>query len=140
MDKTRIKILVSFCSHIRCTGIYTGNFGYLFLSLQKSQNTVNSPKKINFLHVFRCKMLYKSGSEWVINNPLCKYLQNVVRNTTGKFGVCQCCWSGDFSLRVWEKTHFEKTAFKDLHCKILYGKMNGIYRRITDKVEWNENT
>ena len=47
-DKARIKILISFCSHIICTGIYTGNFGYLFLSLQKSQNTVNSPKKSIF--------------------------------------------------------------------------------------------
>ena len=87
----------------------------LFITPKITKHCQQSQKKNNFCHVFRCKMFYKSGSEWVINNPLCKYLQNVVRNTTGKFGVCQCCWSGNLSLREWEKT-----AFKDLHCKTLF--------------------
>ena len=78
-------------------------------------------KNIYFLPVFRNKMFYKSGSEWYMNKPLCKNLQNIDRNQSGKFGVCKCCWSGEFWLRVWEKTHFEKTAFKDRHQPMRFG-------------------
>ena len=64
-------------------------------------------------------MLYKSGQEWYINKSFCKKnLQNVVRSKTVKFDVCRCYRGGDPSLRVWGKTHFEKTAFKDLYGKI----------------------
>ena len=51
-----------------------------------------------------------------MNKPLCKNLQNIDRNETGKFGGSKCYWSGDF----WLKTPFEKTAFKDMDWKIPY--------------------
>ena len=48
-----------------------------------------------------------------MNKPFSKSLHNIDRNITGRFGVCACYWSGNFGLRVGEKTHFEKTTFKD---------------------------
>ena len=42
----------------------------------------------------------------------------VHRSESGKLGVCKCYWSWVFWLRVWGKTHFEKTAFKDIDYKI----------------------
>ncbi len=32
------------------------------------------------------------------------------------FGVCKSNWRGDLWLSVEEKTHFEKTAFKNMYC------------------------
>ena len=63
-------------------------------------------------------MSYKSGQEWYINKSLWTNLQNIVRNTSVKFGVCRCYRSWKSSLGVQEKTHFEKTAFKDFYGKI----------------------
>ena len=52
-----------------------------------------------------------------MNKPLCKNLQNIDRNETGSLVDVsateeEICW-----LRVWEKPHLEKTAFKDMYCK-----------------------
>ncbi len=33
--------------------------------------------------------------KWNINKPLSKNLHNIERNTALRFGVCQCCWSGE---------------------------------------------
>ena len=48
LDKARFKMF-SFIWHIRVQGFHTGHFGYIFLSLHKSENIVN---------VFRNKMFY----------------------------------------------------------------------------------
>ncbi len=75
------------------------------ISHHKPENTVKSQKKIKFHHIFLgIKCCIKPG-EWYINKPLSKNLQNIYRNKTVKFGVCEFYQSG-------EKTHFEKTAFK----------------------------
>jgi len=41
LDKTSSKILVLFCWCVRVQVFYRGDFGYLFLSLHKSENTLN---------------------------------------------------------------------------------------------------
>ncbi len=52
-----------------------------------------------------------------MNKSLCKNLQDIdYRNTNVKFGVCKCYRSEDLWLSVGEKTHFEKTAFKNMYC------------------------
>ncbi len=51
-----------------------------------------------------------------MNKSLCKNLQDIDRNKDVKFGVCKCYWGGDLWLSVGEKTHFEKTAFKNMYC------------------------
>ncbi len=54
-----------------------------------------------------------------MNKPLCKNLQNIDINKTVyhvKFSVCMYYWSGDFWRSAGEKSHFEKTAFKDMYC------------------------
>ena len=38
-----------------------------------------------------------------MNTLLCKSLQNIDRNITGRFGVCKCYWSGNVGLRIGEK-------------------------------------
>lgn len=55
-------------------------------------------------------MFYKSGYEWYMNISLCKNLQNINRNETGKFGATEVKISGS----EWEKPNFEKTPFKDI--------------------------
>ncbi len=51
-----------------------------------------------------------------MTKSFCKILQDIDRNKTVKSGVCECYWSGDLWLSVGEKTHFEKTAFKNMYC------------------------
>lgn len=45
LDDASIKILISFCWHIKAKGFYSGHFGYLFVSLHESENTDHSHKK-----------------------------------------------------------------------------------------------
>ncbi len=57
----------------------------------------------------------QSGERYM-NNPLSKDLQNIdryIQIINIEFDVCQCCWSKDFCLRLFEeKPHFDKTALK----------------------------
>lgn len=85
------------------------NLGYIFLSLHKSD--CQRPK-INFHHVFRYKMFYKSSCGSYMNKAPSENLQDIGRNKTVKFRVCKCSWSKDFWLRVWEKNNlFGKMMF-----------------------------
>ena len=114
-DKARWFFFFSFCLHTRCKQIYRGISGYLLSLPRKSKYTVYSLKKIDFRHLFFIKMSHKSGQEWFINKSLCKYLQNTAKCITGKFGVHRCYIGWEVSTGEWQKTHFEKTAFKDLN-------------------------
>lgn len=68
-------------------------------------------------------------------HPSLKTLQNINTNKTGKFGVCECFWSGDFCVRVREeknKFFFAKMAFQmDICCKI----PNKVFRYFTFYIE-----
>ncbi len=60
-----------------------------------------------------------------INKPFYKNLQDIDGNKAVKFDVCKCSWSGD-------KTHFEKTAFKDMD-------WNWYLQMQIDKVQYNKH-
>ena len=74
-----------------------------------NQKILSTP---HFRHVFRYRIWCKSGYEWYINNPLCKSLQNIVLNKTGKFGACECNWSGDSLHQVWGSPILRKWPLK----------------------------
>ncbi len=104
LDKARYKILVLFCWYIRDEGFYRGDFGYLFLSLQKSENTVNSHKKNTFSSMFLRFFFYRNQSKLYMNKPLSKNLQTIERNKTAKLGARKFCWSGERNsrpLKIW---------------------------------------
>ncbi len=69
-----------------------------------NQKILSKARKKIIIFFLGIKCCIKPG-EWYINKPLSKNLQNIYRNKTVKFGVCEFYQSG-------EKTHFEKTAFK----------------------------
>ena len=123
----RFKIILSFSLYIRDKRKYWGDFRYLKLSLQKSENTVNRHKNPIFCHVFRNKMRCNSGYEWYINKPFCKFLHYIALNKTGKFGVCECNWSGDTSSQVWGKPilkkHHSRSLFCFILCTLFYGHL-----------------
>ncbi len=66
------------------------------------------------------------SNEWYMNKPLSKNLQNIDMSETVKFGIYKCYWSG-------EKTHFEKTTFKDMYCNWIYRHKN---INCNNKISW----
>ena len=57
------------------------------------------------------KMFYKSGYEWYMNKPLCKTLLKILVYVSA---------TGVEISGLEKKNDFEKTAFKDMDCKIPY--------------------
>jgi len=58
--------------------------------------------------------------------PLCKNLKNVDRNTTGKFGVCKCCWSEVFASEYEKKPILRKRPLKNWHQPMRFRKLTKI--------------
>ena len=85
-------------------------------------------------------MWCNSGYEKYINNPFCKYLQNVVVNDTGKFGVCECNWSGDLSSQVWGSPILRKRPLKicTVKCKNISFEAT-IWRQIVSSNTWQQH-
>ncbi len=72
--------------------------GFLFLSLAKSENTVNSQKKHHYILGMKYKYIFIhihiNHCKLYMNKPLSWNLQTIERNKTAKFSVCKCCWNG----------------------------------------------
>ncbi len=60
-----------------------------------SGETNSLPLNIGIFAMFSGIKWCKNQCKWNINKPLSKNLQNIERNKTLSFGVCQCCWSGE---------------------------------------------
>ena len=138
-DKARSKIIFSFWLHTRWKKMFRGISGYMLSLTRKSKYTVHSLKISIFTIFFFIKMSHKSGQEWFINKSLWKYLQNTAKCITGKSGVHRCYigWDG---CTGWQKTHFEKTAVKDLNSSewdfvISFKSPFGHSRLVTDRKE-----
>jgi len=72
-------------------------FKYLHLSLffTRIRKYCQQPKnKKIHVHFLRIKRI-KSGKTYM-NKHLCKKLDNIDKNKTVRFGVCECSGSGDF--------------------------------------------